>query len=80
MTQSLSSTYRVPIAIGRQKTWHPDTDAKNRAMLRSFRLVQGQSSDLSFLLQPAFTQQHKRPLLPGRYASCDQKIGTRAIT
>ena len=41
-------------------------DGKNRAMLRSFRLVPGLYPDSGFVLQPAFTQQHKRTLLPGR--------------
>jgi hypothetical protein len=43
-------------------------DSKKCAMLRSFRLVPGLYPDAVFLLQPPFTQQHKRPLLPGRWA------------
>jgi hypothetical protein len=42
-------------------------DGKKCAMLRSFRLVPGLYPDSATLLQPPFTQQHKRPLLPGRY-------------
>jgi hypothetical protein len=38
-------------------------------MLRSFRLVSGLYPDDTKLLQPPFTQQHKRPLLPGRYSA-----------
>jgi len=41
--------------------------AKTRAMLRSFRLVPGLYPDTNSLLQPAFTQQHNLPILPGRY-------------
>jgi len=41
-------------------------------MLRSLQLVRvpiaiGILPDAATLLQPPFTQQHKRPLLPGRY-------------
>jgi len=44
-------------------------DCKKCAMLRSFRLVPGLYPNSDSLLQPAFTQQHKRPLLPGRYGA-----------
>jgi hypothetical protein len=37
-------------------------------MVCSFRQVRGLLPDAAELLQPPFTQQHKRPLLPGRYA------------
>ena len=40
--------------------------SSGHGMLRSFRLVPGLFPDLDFLLQPPFTQQHKRPLLPCR--------------
>jgi hypothetical protein len=36
-------------------------------MLRSFRLVPGLYPDDTKLLQPPFSQQHKRPLLQGHY-------------
>jgi hypothetical protein len=42
-------------------------DGKNRAMLRSFRLVPGHYSDSASLLQPSLAQQRLHPLLPGRY-------------
>jgi hypothetical protein len=41
-------------------------DGKNRAMLRSFRLVPGLYPDLASLLQPSLAQQRLHPLLPGR--------------
>jgi len=47
-----------------QQTLYPD--GKKCAMLRSFRLVPGLYPVDTKLLQPPFTQQHKRPLLPGR--------------
>ena len=65
MTQNQSLIKLVP-----RHSYTPESlyhDAKNRAMLRSFRLVPGHYSDSASLLQPSFAQQHKRTLLPGRY-------------
>jgi len=44
-------------------------DGKNRAMLRSFRLVPGHYPDTATLLQPSLAQQRLHPLLPGRYGA-----------
>jgi hypothetical protein len=59
----------LSISIVPRYSYRPENlypDSKNRAMLRSFRLVRRLLPDVGILLQPPFTQQHKRPLLPGR--------------
>ena len=63
VTCSSSTLYRDTRIT--QQTLYPD--GKKCAMLRPLRLVPGLYPDSDFLLQPPFTQQHKRPLLPGRY-------------